>query len=361
MSGTLGPTPTNVCNYERSVTLAKHLAGSKRALTAYAMMWCAFVTPAWCLLMSRRTPAVDRTVALMSFLAGHPDEAFTLTELARELNINKATTHSIVSTLVDVGWILRDTRKQYRLGPGLIAIADVSANRHQLALNAAHDHMRALATEFGLRCIASGLVGNELVVLAAEGSATPAGITIEVGLRAPLELPEGALFLAWSDEATIDKWLLAEGFANEELVARYRDALAQVRRHGFAVIPPLSGRQRMSELLMELSRGMPSPRARLALRDLLADLEREEADLIITEIRSTGHYEGGFIGAPVFDEAGQVLIVLGLIDFGGSVSGTVMLDRVTRVFEAARDVTQAINGKPPADYPQTAPSRRCRR
>ena len=311
--------------------------------------------------MSRRTPAVDRTVALMSFLAAHPDEAFTLTELAREMNINKATTHSIVSTLVDMGWMLRDARKQYRLGSGLIAIADVAANRHQLALNTARDHMRALATQFGLRCFASGLVGGELVVLAVEGSATPAGITIEVGLRSPLELPEGALFLAWSDDATIDKWLLAEGFANEELVTRYRDALADVRRHGFALIPPMSGRQRMSELLMELSRGMPSPRARLALRDLLEDLEREEADLIITDVRSTGHYEGGFIGAPVFDETGQVLIVLGLVDFASSVSGTVMLDRVTRVFEAARDVTQAINGKPPADYPHAPPSRRRRR
>jgi len=80
-----------------------------------------------------------------------------------------------------------------------------------------------------------------------------------------------------------------------------------------------------------------------------------------TEVRSTGHYEGGFIGAPVFDEAGQVLIVLGLVDFGGSVSGSVMVERVTRVFEAARDVTQAINCKPPADYPHAVSSRRRRR
>ena len=311
--------------------------------------------------MNRRTPAVGRTVALMSFMAAHPTEAFTLTELARELDINKATTHSIVSTLVDVGWLLRDARKQYRLGPGLVAIADVAANRHQLALNAARDHMRALATEFGLRCIASGLVGNEIVVLAVEGSATPAGIVTEVGFQSPLELPEGALFLAWSDEPTTDARLLAEGFANEELVARYRDALTQVRHNGFALIPPLSGRQRVSELLLELSRGMPTPRARLALRDLLDDLEREEADLIITEIRPNLHYEGGFIGAPVFDETGQVLIVLGLIDFGGSASGTVMQRRVTRLLQATSDITKAINGKPPADYPKSAATPRRRR
>lgn len=311
--------------------------------------------------MSRRAPAVDRTVALMSFLAARPDEAFTLTELARELDINKATAHSIVLTLVDAGWLLRDARKQYRLGPGLIAIADVAANRHQLVLNVARDDMRALAAEFGLRCIASGLVGGEIVVLAVEGSAAPAGITIEVGLRSPLELPEGALFLAWSDEATIDKWLHTQGFAGQELEARYRDALAQVRRHGFALIPPMSGRQRMSELLMELSRGMQRPRARLALGELLEELERDEADLIIAEIRPTDHYEGRFIGAPVFDETGQVLIVVGLLDFGASVRGTVMLNRVRRVFEAARDITAAIDGKPPADYPHAVPSRRRRR
>lgn len=300
--------------------------------------------------MSRRTPAVDRAVALMSFLADNPDEAFTLTELAREVDINKATAHSLVSTLVDVGWVLRDARKQYRLGPGLVAIAGVATNRHQLALNAARDHMRALVGEFEVRCIAAGLVGGELVVLAVEGSAAPAGITTDVGFRSPLELPEGALFLAWSDEATADKWLLAEGFANEELVARYRDALARVRRRGFALIPPLSGRQRVSELLIELSRGMPTPRARLALRDLLADLEREEADLIITDIRSTAHYAGGFLGVPVFDAAAQVLIVIGLVDFGDSVSGAVMLERVDRLLEATRDITEVIGGKLPADY-----------
>ena len=311
--------------------------------------------------MSRRTPAVDRTVALMSFLADHPDEAFTLTELARELDINKATTHSLVSTLVDVGWVLRDARKEYRLGPGLIAIAGVATNRHQLALNAARGQMRSLAGKFGLRCIASGLVGGEIVVLAVEGSATPAGVVAEVGLRSPLELPQGALFLAWSDEATTDKWLLAEGFANEELAERYHDALAQVRRRGFVLIPPLSGRERMTELLVELSRGMPSPRARLALRDLLADLEREEADLIITEVCPTQKYDGGFLGAPVFDEAGQVLIVVGLIDFGPSVSGAVMIDRVTGLLEATRDITRVINGKLPADYVGAAPSRRRRR
>lgn len=312
--------------------------------------------------MSRRTPAVDRAVALMSFLADHPDEAFTLTELARELDINKATAHSLVATLVDVGWVLRDARKQYRLGPGLIAIAGVAANRHQLALNAARDRMRALVDEFGLRCLASGLVGREIVVLAVEGPQPPAGITAEVGLRSPLELPQAATFLAWSDEATIDKWLLGDAPAYEEQVAkRYHDVLAHVRSQGYALIPPLSGRDRISELLVELSRGMPSPRARHALRELLEDLEREEVDLVVTDIRASRQYDGGFLGAPVFDQAGQVVMVIGLVDFGPTVSGAVMLERVARLLDATRDVTEMIGGKLPGDYPAAARPRKRRR
>lgn len=307
--------------------------------------------------MSRRTPAVDRTVALMSFLAAHPDEAFSLTELARELDINKATTHSMVSTLLELGWLLRDARKQYRLGPGLVAIAGVAANRHQMAVNVARNHMRSLAGDLGLRCIASGIVGGEIVVLAGEGT-VPAGVVADVGLRTPLELPEGALFLAWTDEATIDKWLHGNS-PNEQVAQGYRDALAQVRRHGFALTPPISGRQRISELLVELSRGIPTPRARVALQHLLEDLEREEVDLIITDIRGTDEYEGGFLGAPVFDHAGEVVIVLGLADFGPSVSGKVMLDRVRRLREAARDITEAIGGVAPTDFAAnvTAPKR----
>lgn len=297
--------------------------------------------------MSRRAPAVDRTVALMSFLAAHPGRSFSLSELARELTINKATAHSMLSTLADSGWVLRDAAKRYRLGPGIVAIAKAAMDRYQLAVNVAASHMRALADEFGLHCVMTGLVGDEMEVLAVEAPAAPTRVSFEAGLRVPFELALGSLFLAWSDEDTIEQFLRAAQYTSEEFAGRCRETLARVRRCGYALMPTNSVRQRMTELLRELSDGPSRPRARQALQLILADLEREEMDLVVTDIRPGQRYEGGFLGAPVFDGDGQVLATFGLADFSAAVDGAAMLARAGRVAGVAAEITRAIDGRPP--------------
>ncbi|HET6951517.1 MAG TPA: helix-turn-helix domain-containing protein [Acidimicrobiales bacterium] len=316
--------------------------------------------------MARPAPAISRTVALMSFLASRPGEGFTLTELARQLDVNKATTHSMVSALVDAGWVLRDAHKQYRLGPALVAIASAVTNREQVALNVARDHMRALVSQFGVRCIAAGVVGDEVVMLAVEGPSPPLGVAVEVGHRVSLTPPLGAVFLAWSDDDTINRWLQeSEGDADEGVVERYQQALAGIRRHGFALTPQLIGGKRITELLFELARGT-SRQARQAVNELLRDLEREEPDRIITEIHANDSYDAGILSAPVFDASGKVLIALGLVDVGATISGAQLLARVDRLLESTRAITKAINGRPPdrrepAEPPHAATGRTARR
>ena len=49
--------------------------------------------------MARPAPAVERTVATLNFLAAHPDEPFTLSELSRRLDITKATAHTMLNAI----------------------------------------------------------------------------------------------------------------------------------------------------------------------------------------------------------------------------------------------------------------------
>src|SRR5207244_378633 len=49
--------------------------------------------------VARPAPGADRVVRVLDFLAAHPDEPFTLSELARRLELNKATAHALLVTL----------------------------------------------------------------------------------------------------------------------------------------------------------------------------------------------------------------------------------------------------------------------
>ena len=80
--------------------------------------------------MARAAPSADRTVALLDFLAAHPDERFGLSDLARRLDINKATAHALTAALTNAGYLLRHpVDKRYSLGPALIAIGNAAASR----------------------------------------------------------------------------------------------------------------------------------------------------------------------------------------------------------------------------------------
>jgi DNA-binding IclR family transcriptional regulator len=84
--------------------------------------------------VARRAPAIERCVAVLNHLAERPRESFTLSQIARELDLNKATAHSLLTTLVDAGYLVRHQRdKSYGLGPALIALGNASLTAYPAA------------------------------------------------------------------------------------------------------------------------------------------------------------------------------------------------------------------------------------
>ena len=53
--------------------------------------------------MARSSPSVDRVVSVIELLAEHPDRGFSLTEVCRRLDLNKATAHALLSSLTRPG------------------------------------------------------------------------------------------------------------------------------------------------------------------------------------------------------------------------------------------------------------------
>lgn len=278
--------------------------------------------------MARPAPSIDRTVALLNFLASRPDESFSLSELSRRVGIAKPTAHAMLGALTAAGYLLRHpAEKTYALGPALVAVGAAAAARELDIVAYARDEMERLADELHVEVVASAAVGEEIVMLGRAGEPEPFGVRLDVGQRLPLVPPLGTVFVAWTSPAEIDRWLRRVGPSTTESdLDRYRAAVEAVRRRGYLVgLEPAGGG------------GRP------ATPELVEELAHQE--YVLLELDRAAPYRPSHMAAPVFGSDGTVVLALTLIGFRGQLP----LDRVPdigeRLLDAARTVTKAIGGR----------------
>jgi DNA-binding IclR family transcriptional regulator len=283
--------------------------------------------------MPRRSPAVERSIAVLNHLAAHPGHRLTLSELARDLQLNKATLHAILNALADAGYLVRDPdRKSYGLGPALIALGNASAETFP-AVDYALPEMHALTDELGLDCVASAVIHDEIVILARSGTPRPFGVYVLPGQRLPLVPPVGTVFVAWAGDEGVEAYLAKLGPQRKD-VQRHRKTLDVVRDRGYSV--GLEGGGRAARA----ADGTP-----LTLEQSIQGLRTEEYALTALEPGTT--YRANHIGAPVFGPDGSVTVALFVIGFPGPVSGR-DIDRIAdKLTATAARVTKGIHGRAP--------------
>jgi DNA-binding IclR family transcriptional regulator len=292
--------------------------------------------------MPRRAPAVERSIAVLNLLAAHPGERYTLSEIARDLQLNKATLHAILWALTEAGYLVRDPEgKSYGLGPALVAVGSAALSSFSSA-EVARPEMEALADELRLDCIASTVIHGEIVILARAGTPRPFGIVLQPGQRLPLIPPLGAVFVAWSGQEQIEAWLGRLGPISVETRRRFRKAIEAVRERGYSV--GLEG----DAHLLEALRGAGS------VEQAVKGLRREEYALIDLDRKAT--YRLNHVGAPVFGPDGRVSLGLFLIGFQGRVPGREVEAGAERLVEAASAVTAAIHGREPEEIVEGRPA-----
>jgi DNA-binding IclR family transcriptional regulator len=288
--------------------------------------------------MARPSPGVERAVAVLDFLAAHPGEAFTLSELARRLDLNKATSHALLNSLTTAGYLLRHpTRMTYTLGPALIALG--TAAQHQFeAADFAREEMRSLSDELGLECLATTAVGDDMLIVARAGAPRALG-TVQPGQRLPLTPPLGSVFMAWAAEDDVQRWL---DRAPAEDADQYRAGLEAVRRRGYAVGLEADPRATLGRALADLTEDAP---ARRLVEQLLDELGHQE--YILTAVDRDARYLVNHLVAPVFGPTGDVVLALSLYGFSGAMTGRQLESYGDRLLEATRNVTKSIHGKEP--------------
>lgn len=284
--------------------------------------------------MARPAPAIDRCIAVLNHMASRPTQQFTLSELARDLALNKATAHGMLNTLADAGYLIRDPdAKTYALGPALIAVGNAALSSTPAA-RLAEPRMAALSEEFDLECVASAAIADEIVILARAGTPRPLGINVEPGQRLPLAPPLGTVFVAWSGPEAIDRWLSHVGPDQGEADRdRYRQALATVRERGYSVALGGEGQQRLVQALQDAGH---EPRG-----------SRGGQEYALVELAGTERYRINHIGAPVFGPRGEVTLALFLIGFRGQIAAEEVPRYADRLMAAADAVTASLRGRNP--------------
>jgi DNA-binding IclR family transcriptional regulator len=148
----------------------------------------------------RASPPTARVVAVLDFLASHPQEQFGLSELARRLDLSKPTCLGIVTTLADAGYLVRDAaEKTYRLGPRLITLGHTAQESMRIS-PAARAELRRLSEAFNATAALSAVVDDRITLLelvAPHGSPEP----VQVGQSYPFAPPVGLMFVLWDERA----------------------------------------------------------------------------------------------------------------------------------------------------------------
>jgi flavin reductase (DIM6/NTAB) family NADH-FMN oxidoreductase RutF/DNA-binding IclR family transcriptional regulator len=204
----------------------------------------------------------------------------------------------------------------------------------------ARPHMEALAEELEVECVASAVVGEDMVLVARAGTLRSERLPTAVGQRIPFEPPMGTAFVAWASEAARAGWLKRLGSdaspQTRELVER---TVAEVREAGYSVG---RGHRWHSEAAQVLSREQPDQH-----RDETAQQMHRLIRLLPADYESPSSIDADdvrTVSTPVFGPGGSVVLVLSVTVAGRRSLATDLPWTVKQLRSAAAAVTEALEG-----------------
>jgi DNA-binding IclR family transcriptional regulator len=278
---------------------------------------------------------------VLSLLSRHPDASFTLSEICQRLDLNVSTAHSLLNALTAAQFLVRQpATKRYSLGPELVRIGAAAASRQVTLTEHAREHMDRLAEATGRQCVASTVMGGDIVIIAKAGKAGPFGVTMDIGARMPLRPPFGTVYVAWSGEASIRTWLEATIPDSGPLTQRCLDALSAVRSQGYSVGMSIS--DELSEQIWRPSTATwaaTDSQSRQAFEQLILN------EYLVAELHADKEYAIGNISAPVFGADGRAAIALAVPYFGETLPGDLIAEHARLLVQAAGLVTTEIRGE----------------
>lgn len=290
--------------------------------------------------MPRPALSADRALQVIDVLVAHPTQRFTLTELSRRTSINPASAHALLAVMLRAGYVQRHPEhKTYTLGPALVAAGETALEQLP-ALRMARDRLGSLSDELQLEVVLTSPTEEEIIFVARAGRPSAFGLVLHVGQRVPLHPPIGSVFLAWSSEDKVGRWLArAEPALTPADVEHQLHTLQAVRERGFSIGLESSARQGFGQAMLE-ERG--------SITDLLAALGQVPYQLDVVEEQAT--YDVTMIAAPIFDANREIVAALTLVGFAPGLAAPDIMNVGLTVRNAAVVITKRSQGKLPAAW-----------
>lgn len=155
--------------------------------------------------MSRSSPPTTRVVEVLDLLATSRS-GLSASAVARRLGISPSTCATLLGALHAARYVERAGDKTYRLGPGLLPLAEAAVERFPL-LGAGHEELRGLSRELACGVTLTRIADDHLQVVAAVGTDGHMPLGVSPGDRFPLAPPYGAIAVAWRPAGEVGRWL----------------------------------------------------------------------------------------------------------------------------------------------------------
>ena len=287
--------------------------------------------------MSRRALSATRAADLLNFLAAHPDEPLSYSELSSRLGINHASTHNLLMALTECGYLSRDPKNRtYSLGAALVAIGD-AALRENPIVDETRIEMAKLARELDMGAVTLVRAGSDALCIARAGPRRAKIDPPEVGQRIPIMAPLASVFVAWAPDEEVDQWLL-RGSSSDHEQQRAREILERVRNRGYSVALEVPGRRRLGDLISELAENPHSEQLRRQLHKTIGELGRTAYQLHEVDGQKQSI---STITAPIFDRHGEVCAAVALQVFARALDPSGVAAIGDRLLDMTRSVSRS--------------------
>jgi DNA-binding IclR family transcriptional regulator len=272
-----------------------------------------------------QSPPIMRAAAVLNFLAGHPEQAFTLSEIAKSLKISSATCHNLLSALAEAGYVFRTVGKTYVLGPALANVAR-AAQAPAVVMQVTRPEMRQLADEFDVVCSVFYFENGESIIRERAASLSHVNWNAPYLLATPAKSLIGRFLMTW-DEGVYDAWCKeGDPTPDEDRAARGLASLHFLRDNGYVF-----GVRKVPLTDPDRARALQN-------QSTLTDSE-------IPGLEQNETYQLAYVVAPVFSRAGVVAFGLSLAGFTAPVKGSAIAAMGIKLRAAADRIGSFIAGR----------------
>jgi len=184
--------------------------------------------------------SIDRALQVLELFSLEKPE-WGVTEISKALNIYKSNVHNILTTLVERGFVIKDSKTdKYKLGIKFFELGSVVIKNMDLR-KIAHPHIEKLSKEFNETVHLGVLDKGRVVSIEREESGQSLSPRIFIGKRAPLHcIAVGKAIMAYLSEDEINFIIKEKGlekFTENTITTKegLKNELKKIQKQGYAV------------------------------------------------------------------------------------------------------------------------------